>query len=77
MRSIPSKPRPVTPQRIERALDRVAEMIVASGEKGTDLLPLYDYLEKSLQDCNAKGDRLAAVHQRFERSRGRTASQPS
>lgn len=53
--------RPVTVQRIERALDRVAEIIVARGDQGEAWLPLYDYPERAMQDLQAKEVRLAEV----------------
>lgn len=70
-------PRPVTTQRIERALDRVAEIIVARGDHGEAWLPLYDYLERALQDHRAKEERLAAVRRRVIRSQDRTATRSS
>jgi hypothetical protein len=60
-------PRPVTAERIERALDRVAEIIVARGDQGEKWLPLYDYLERALRDHKAKEDRLNAARQRVKR----------
>lgn len=70
-------PRPVTTQRIERALDRVAEIIVARGDHGEAWLPLYDHLERALKDHRAKEERLAAVRQRVIRSQDRTATRSS
>ena len=68
---------PITVQRIERALDRVAEIIVARGDQGETWLPLYDYLERALQDCQAKEGRLAAAHERVKRLRDQTAVRSS
>lgn len=68
---------PITAQRIERALDRVAEIIVARGDQGETWLPLYEYLERALQDCHAKERRLAVAHQRVKRLRDRTATRSS
>lgn len=70
-------PRPMTAQRLERALDRVAEIIVARGHHGEAWLPLYDHLERALRDHQAKEDRLATVRQRVIRSQGRTAARSS
>ena len=70
-------PRPVTAQRIERALDRVGELIVARGDQGEAWLPLYDHLERALQDHRAKEERLAAVRHRVIRSQDRTATRSS
>lgn len=68
---------PITVQRIERALDRVAEIIVARGDQGETWLPLYDYLERALQDCQAKEGRLVAAHERVKRLRDQTATRSS
>lgn len=69
MRRYSTTPRPVTAERIERALDRVAEIIVARGDRGEEWLPLYDYLERALQDHQAKEERLKAVSDRVKRLR--------
>ncbi|RUU00126.1 hypothetical protein EOD23_23900 [Mesorhizobium sp. USDA-HM6] len=73
MKPYSSTPKPVTPERIERALDHVAEIIVARGEQGEAWLPLYEYLERALEQCHAKKDRLAMVRQRAARSQDRAA----
>lgn len=70
-------PEHVTAERIERALDRVAEIIVARGDQGEAWLPLYDHLQRALQDHQAKEERLAAVRQRVIRSRDRTTARSS
>ncbi|BCG96980.1 hypothetical protein MesoLj131a_58440 [Mesorhizobium sp. 131-2-1] len=70
-------PEHVTAERIERALNRVAEIIVARGDQGEAWLPLYDHLERALHDHHAKEERLAAVRQRVIRSRDRTAARSS
>ncbi|MGX5799657.1 hypothetical protein ACWGS9_00220 [Bradyrhizobium sp. Arg314] len=70
-------PRPVTAERIERVLDRVAEIIVARGDKGEALLPLYDHLERALQDYQARKERIATVHERVKRLQDRTAERSS
>jgi hypothetical protein len=68
---------PITVQRIERALDRVAEIIVARGNQGETWLPLYDHLERALNDYQAKEGRLAGVHQRVTRLRDQRATRSS
>jgi hypothetical protein len=70
-------PRPVTADRIERALDRVAEIIMARGEQGEAWLPLYDHLEQALRDHQAKEARLEEVRQRVIRLRDRMAGRSS
>ncbi|WP_203278781.1 hypothetical protein [Mesorhizobium caraganae] len=66
VRRYSTSPRPVTPERIERALDRVAEIIVARGKQGEALLPLYDHLERALQDLHNRDERLAEVRERVK-----------
>jgi hypothetical protein len=65
----------VTAERIEAALDSVANWIVIMGDRGEDLLPLYDRLEDELRAVHAKDDRLAAIRRRAARSTHRTAAQ--
>ncbi|WP_434721278.1 hypothetical protein [Mesorhizobium sp. RIZ17] len=77
MKPYSSTPQPVTPERIERALDHVAKIIVARGDRGDAWLPLYDYLERALEQYQAKKNRLAEVRQRVTRSQGRTAKRSS
>ena len=64
VRRYSTSPRPVTPERIERALDRVAES--ARGKQGEALLPLYDHLERALQDLHNSDERLAEVRERVK-----------
>ncbi|MDG4887813.1 hypothetical protein P9230_10770 [Mesorhizobium sp. WSM4887] len=77
MKRYAPSPRPITAERIERALDRVAEIIMARGEKGEAWLPLYDHLERALRDHQAKEERLEEVRQRVIRSRDRMAARSS
>lgn len=62
-------PRPVTVERIARALDRVAEIIVSRSDKGEAWLPLYDHLERAMRDLQAKEKRLGEVRERVKRLR--------
>lgn len=77
VRSYSPAPRPVTAERIERVLDRVAEIIVSRGDKGEAWLPLYDHLERALQDYQARKERIAIVHERVKRLQDRTAVRSS
>jgi hypothetical protein len=65
----------VTAERIEAALDAVANWIVIMGDRGEELLPLYDRLEDELRALRAKDDRLAAIRRRAARSTDRRAAQ--
>lgn len=69
--------RPVTAERIERALDRIAEIIVARGDQGEAWLPLYEHLERALRDHKAREKRMAAVRERVTRSRGQREARSS
>jgi len=71
MRGHSATTRPVTVDRIGRALDRVAEIIVARGDQGEAWLPLYDYLERAMRDLQAKEERLAEVRERVKRLRAK------
>lgn len=57
----------VTVERIERAMDEVALAIDMAGDKGTVYLPIYERLERELQECRAKQTTLSSVRARLER----------
>jgi hypothetical protein len=65
----------VTIGRVETALDSLAEIIVVCGEKGRKLLPLYEQLEKELEEMKAETDLLSSVYARAKRSSSQTATQ--
>lgn len=58
---------PVTIERIERAMDEVAIAIDAAGDRGVVYLPIYERLERELQDCLARQTTLSSVRARLER----------
>ncbi|MGV3573728.1 MAG: hypothetical protein ACO1O4_01180 [Devosia sp.] len=58
---------PVTIERIERAMDEVALAIDMAGDRGTIYLPIYERLERELQECRAKQTTLSSVRARLER----------
>lgn len=66
--------RPVTIERVERALDKLAEMIVMMGDDGMKALPIYDRLESELEAMKAGADRLASVYKRADEVRRRRRS---
>lgn len=75
-------PKPVTVERIERALDRVAELILGRASDGHRLLPLFDYLEKQLSEQQRKDDTWERIHWRASRKKrttmtAKTANQPA
>jgi hypothetical protein len=57
----------VTVERIERAMDEVALAIDMAGDKGTVYLPIYERLERELQECRAKRTTMTSVAARLER----------
>lgn len=62
-------------ERVERALDKLAEIIVFLGDDGVNVLPLYDRVESELETMKASADRLASVHKRADEVRRRRRSQ--
>lgn len=58
------KDRTITPERIERALDGLAGVIVAHGREGEELLPLYERLEAMLVASQLRETRIASVRSR-------------
>lgn len=58
---------PVTIERIERAMDEVALAIGMAGDRGAIYLPVYERLERELQECRARQSTLSSVRVRLER----------
>jgi hypothetical protein len=63
-----SQPSPVTVARLERGLDRLAEIMVDLGDQGAQCLPIYERLEEELEALVAKTDQMAKVRARLKRS---------
>ena len=72
----PRQPEPVTAERIERALDGLARIMVEAGAEGRAYLPIYVRLERELAAMRDADDAMAAVVARARRSTGRTAERP-
>ncbi|MDH7805509.1 hypothetical protein P3T33_000626 [Rhizobium sp. AN67] len=60
---------PITIERVERALDKLAEIIVLLGENGINVLPIYDRLEKELAALRSSGSQMDEVRARAARSK--------
>lgn len=60
----------VTPERIEKALDGLAKMMVDAGAAGRASLPLFQRLERELADMREADAAMAAVYARAQRARG-------
>ncbi|WAJ29301.1 hypothetical protein [Antarcticirhabdus aurantiaca] len=54
----------ITTDRIERALNRLAQIITEAGSDGAAYLPIYDRLEAELATAKKTDDRLAAIYAR-------------
>ena len=67
---MPSQPKPVTAERIEKALDGLAGIIAAAGEAGRVYLPIYVRLERDLADMREDDATMAAALARAKRARG-------
>ena len=55
---------PITPERIERALDTLANIMVRSGPEGRAYLPLFENLEQELATLRAEEDVMSRVRAR-------------
>lgn len=72
-----AKDAPLTVERVERALDKLAEIIVFLGDDGVNLLPIFERVEADLETMKASTDRLASVRERLKRSKDRKEGLPS
>jgi len=61
--------KPITLDRIEKALDYLAGAIVRHGAEGEKLLPIYERLEREADERRKVDEKLATVRARFQRSR--------
>lgn len=63
----------VTPERLDNALDRLAEVMIFMGDKGHIYLPIYERLEQELEQMRSADNKMSAVHARLKRSQDRKA----
>lgn len=68
---------PVTIQRLENALDRLAEAIVFMGDDGLKFLPVYRRVETELAAMKRCHEEMAAIRERVKQSRHRREGLPS
>lgn len=61
----PRQPEPVTAERIERALDGLARLMVDAGVAGRVYLPIFVRLERELAKFRAEDDAMARVRGRL------------
>lgn len=67
----------ITTERIERALDRLAEIMVELGERGAHYLPIYERLEREIAERKALENKMAAVHDRVKQLKDRKVAIPA
>lgn len=63
----------LTVERLERALDDLAVLIDDYGDRGRELLPIWQRLETELANMRAEADLMASVRSRLKRPSDRTA----
>jgi hypothetical protein len=61
--------RPITPARIKRALDRLAEIIVQLGHEGYKYLPIYKRLETEFAQIRDRATDMVRLRAHAKRSR--------
>ncbi len=69
--------KPITPERIEAALDHLAEIMVAFGDAGAIYIPLYERLERELVAARATEAKMAAIHEHAKRVKERRLARRS
>lgn len=68
--------KPVTIERLEQGLDKLAELIVELGPDGHQCLCLYQWFEEELQNFRRRQDDMSVIMERAKRSKNRRAAQP-
>lgn len=68
---------PITMERVERCLDRLAQIMVAAGPEGRTYLPIYERLESELEGMRTADDKMAKVFARVRQSKDRTVARSS
>lgn len=60
---------PLTVERVERALDKLAEIIVFLGDDGVNVLPIYERLETELEPMKRFEAKMDEIRARAARSK--------
>lgn len=66
---------PITLERIEKCLDRLAVIMMQNREHAPRLLPMFKWLEEEAESLRQSDDELAGVFERAERSLRQKAEQ--
>lgn len=61
----------VTVERLEGALDCLAEVMVEMGNDGAVYLPIYERLERELAEMRSAQDKMTAIRERAKAARSR------
>lgn len=72
---IASAERAVTVERIERALDLLAEYIVKKGDEGWKWVPIYKKLDDELTRLKTLEDDMKVIRERARRSKAKRSRQ--
>lgn len=67
----PPAPKEITIELLEACLDRVAQAIEDDEERGHAYLPIFERLERELEDIRDRQSTLARVRSRLKQSKGR------
>ncbi|MGR9169625.1 hypothetical protein [Rhizobium sp. KDH_Rht_773_N] len=66
--------KPITAKRIERAMNRLAEIMVKLGPEGENCLPIYERLERELTGYRAREQKMMEVSERAKQSKASRAA---
>jgi hypothetical protein len=69
------KPSPVTLERIDRAMDRLAQIILDHGHDGLQYLIIYERLEQEREIALEQQEKLNELRDRLKRSKDRKAAE--
>ena len=66
---ISGQSQPITRERIERAMDALAQWMVRLGPDGVKCLPIYERLERELEALSSTESKMAEIFARAKRSK--------
>lgn len=69
MTHVPKPGAPITIERVERALNKCAEIIVFMGKGGEKIMPIYESVERELADMKARESKMKEIRERAARSK--------
>lgn len=66
---ISGQSQPITRERIERAMDTLAQWMVRLGPDGVKCLPIYERLERELEALSSKESKMVEIVARAKNAR--------